>query len=179
MADSAQTSNLEQARAADTNYLTRRSMTKGYELFSLLTPPLYTAYVLLRKPKGHFNVNRLLRATWLGGATGTSCIAAGGAFGYARAVSTSPETLRHRRVQAMYDADAMRTDDHATIGALLFALLAPATFWKRATTIHLIFGGAGLGTGVGMITHWVRHVTGDPAPHNPIPEALLAPPPKN
>ena len=70
MADPAQ-AQMEQARAADTEYLTRRSMTKGYELFSFLTPPLYTAYVLLRKPKGHFNVNRLLRATWFGGATGT------------------------------------------------------------------------------------------------------------
>ncbi|VDC07157.1 unnamed protein product [Peniophora sp. CBMAI 1063] len=176
MADPAQALALEQARAADTEFLTRRSMTKGYELFSLLTPPLYTAFVLLRKPKGHFNVNRLLRATWFGGATG---IAAGGAFGYVRATNTSPETLRHRRIQAIYDADSMRTDDHATIGALLFAVLTPAMFWKRATTIHLIFGGAGLGTGVGMITHWVRHITGDPAPHNPIPEALTVPSSKN
>ena len=36
----------------------------------------------------------------------------------------------------LLQADSMRTDDHATIGALLFAVLTPAMFWKRATTIH-------------------------------------------
>ena len=59
-----------QARDADTEYLVRRSMTKGYQLFSVITPPAYTAYVLARRPKGFFSVNRLLRATWIGGVAG-------------------------------------------------------------------------------------------------------------
>lgn len=50
--------------------LVRRGMTKGYEVFSLLTPPAYAAFVLMRKGKGHFTVNRFLRATWVGGAVG-------------------------------------------------------------------------------------------------------------
>jgi hypothetical protein len=59
-----------QAREADTEFLVRRGMTKGYQLFSVLCPPAYTAFVLLRKPRGHLNVNRLLRATWVGGGLG-------------------------------------------------------------------------------------------------------------
>jgi len=47
-------------------------------------------------------------------------------------------------------------DDHATIGGLLFALLTPAVLWKRARPIHLILGGAGLGTSAGMMAHWWR-----------------------
>jgi hypothetical protein len=57
--------------AADTEILVRRGMTKGYELFSLLTPPAYAAFVLMRKGRAHFTVNRFLRATWVGGAVGT------------------------------------------------------------------------------------------------------------
>jgi hypothetical protein len=60
----------EYARIADTQYLVRRSMTKGYHLFSILTPPIYIGFVLYRKGRAHFTVNRLLRATWLGGVAG-------------------------------------------------------------------------------------------------------------
>ncbi len=58
------------ARLVDTEYLIRRSMTKGYQLFSILTPPIYAGFSIFRKGKGHLTVNRLLRATWLGGAAG-------------------------------------------------------------------------------------------------------------
>ena len=61
------------AHAADVEVLVRRSMTKGYELFSLLTPPAYIAFVLARKGRGHLSVNRFLRATWVGGAVGETC----------------------------------------------------------------------------------------------------------
>jgi len=57
--------------SADVEYLVRRSMTKGYQLFSLLTPPLYTAFVLARRSRSQFSLNRLLRATWVGGFAGT------------------------------------------------------------------------------------------------------------
>jgi hypothetical protein len=58
------------ARLADTEYLVRRSATKGYQLFSILAPPLYAGFSIFRKGRGHLTVNRLLRATWLGGAAG-------------------------------------------------------------------------------------------------------------
>lgn len=54
------------AAQADSEYVIRRSMTKGYQLFSLITPPAYAIWVFLGK--GKFSANRLLRATWVGGA---------------------------------------------------------------------------------------------------------------
>ena len=60
----------EGAHAADVEFLVRRSMTKGYQLFSLLTPPVYVAFVLARKGRTQFSINRFLRATWVGGAVG-------------------------------------------------------------------------------------------------------------
>jgi hypothetical protein len=56
--------------SADVEYLVRRKMTKGYQLFSLLTPPLYTAFVLARRGRSQFSMNRFLRATWVGGVAG-------------------------------------------------------------------------------------------------------------
>jgi hypothetical protein len=56
--------------AADTEYLVRKAMTTGYQFFSLLTPPAYTAFILARRGRGAFTANRLLRATWLGGFVG-------------------------------------------------------------------------------------------------------------
>jgi len=71
-AESAEGADAEYARLADIEYLIRRSMTKGYQLFSLLTPPIYAGFSLYhRKGRSHLTVNRLLRATWLGGAAGT------------------------------------------------------------------------------------------------------------
>jgi hypothetical protein len=61
---------LENARLADTDYLVRHSMTKGYQLFSIVTPPIYAGFCLFRKGRAHLTMNRLLRATWLGGAAG-------------------------------------------------------------------------------------------------------------
>jgi hypothetical protein len=58
------------ARLADTEYLVRRSATKGYQLFSILAPPLYASFSIFWKGRGHLTVNRLLRTTWLGGAAG-------------------------------------------------------------------------------------------------------------
>lgn len=60
--------------SADVEYMVRRGMTKGYQLFSLLTPPIYTAFILTRRGRTQFSMNRLLRATWLGGAIGARTI---------------------------------------------------------------------------------------------------------
>jgi len=111
-------------------------------------------------------VNRLLRATWLGGAAG---IVGGGAIEYIRSSNSSLETLRSRRIRALYDTASLRADDHATIGALLCAVLTPSIFWKRARTVHLIFGGAGLGTAAGYFTHIARTASGDVPPKPIVP----------
>ena len=56
--------------SADVEYMVRRGMTRGYQIFSLLTPPLYAAFVLARRGRNQLFVNRFLRATWLGGVAG-------------------------------------------------------------------------------------------------------------
>lgn len=60
----------EGPHTADVEFLVHACMRKGYQLFSLLTPPAYTAFVLARKGRAQFTINRLLRATWVGGAVG-------------------------------------------------------------------------------------------------------------
>ena len=159
------------ARLADTEYLVRRSLTKGYQLFSILTPPLYAGFSIFRKGRGHLTVNRLLRATWLGGAAGrlykissvhmslTLFIQVSPAVGLLsmsgpRIQVQRPFALAGSTQHTMYlqcflvtshdpdvnylfsQTDALRADDHATIGALLCAVLTPAIFWKRGTAIH-------------------------------------------
>ncbi len=70
MADNVNLFDTAKAHAADTEFFIRRGMTKGYQLLSLLTPPLYTAFAISRYGRSHLSVNRLLRATWVGGASG-------------------------------------------------------------------------------------------------------------
>lgn len=57
---------------ADVQYLVRQSMSTGYQTLSVLTPPLYTTFILMKRGRGAWSLNRLLRATWVGGVTGTS-----------------------------------------------------------------------------------------------------------
>ena len=35
---------------------------------------------------------------------------------------------------------SLRADDHSTIGGILFAVLTPALFWKRANAINCTYG---------------------------------------
>ncbi|KAG2041543.1 hypothetical protein BDR03DRAFT_856106 [Suillus americanus] len=167
---------LSATHAADVEVLMRRGMTKGYEVFSLLTPPAYAAFVLMRKGKGHFTINRFLRATWVGGAnlTPLGC-AGGGVLEYFRASRANEATVTNRRLQHAYDAASLRADDHSTIGAILFAVLTPAILWKRASTVNLVLGGAGIGSAIGLLTHYGRTVTGDLTPDAQIPETPIAP----
>ncbi|KAG9318121.1 hypothetical protein JVU11DRAFT_188 [Chiua virens] len=152
-----------QPHFADVEFLVRRSMTKGYRLFSLLTPPAYTAFVLVRKGRAHFSINRFLRATWIGGAAGC---AAGGGFEYVRSANSSEATVRNRHIRSTYNTSSLREDDHSTIGALLFAVLTPAIFWRQA----MVLGGAGIGSSIGVLTHYSRTLTGDPSPPAQVPE---------
>lgn len=61
-------------RSADTVYLVRKAMGVGYQLTSLMIPPLYTVLILARRGRGALSINRLLRATWLGGLGGKICL---------------------------------------------------------------------------------------------------------
>ncbi|KZT26338.1 hypothetical protein NEOLEDRAFT_250580 [Neolentinus lepideus HHB14362 ss-1] len=158
------------ARAADAEVLVRRSMTKGYQLFSVLTPPIYAATVLYRRGRTGFSLNRFLRATWIGGA-----LASGGLVEYARVSKSNGETVRRRRISAAYDTDSLRADDHSTIGAILFAILTPAIFWKRANIVNLILGGGGLGSSVGILAHYGRTASGDPPPRIVLPGTPISP----
>jgi len=156
--------------SADVEYMVRRGMTKGYQLASLLTPPIYTTLVLMRRGRGQFSINRLLRATWLGGAAGC---AGGGAYEFARSSMSNPQNIRARRLNAAYNTSSLRADDHSTIGAVLFAVLTPAILWKRARVAHLILGGAGIGSAVGLLAHYGRELSGDSAPRVDMPGPAL------
>ena len=85
---------------------------------------------------------------------------------------------------------SIRADDHATIGAILFAMLTPAFFWKQANVANrerlenitrlfvtpelstVILGGAGLGTGAGLYYHWGRSLSGDGPPTQTAPKPV-------
>ncbi|KAF8126529.1 hypothetical protein EV363DRAFT_1174107 [Boletus edulis] len=161
------------SHAADVEFLVRRSMTKGYQLFSLLTPPAYVAFLFARKGRAQFSINRFLRATWVGGAIGC---AAGGGFEYVRSAYSSEITVRNRHIRGAYNTASLREDDHSTVGALLFAVLTPALFWRRASTINLVLGGAGIGSSIGVLTHYGRTLTGDPSPPVEVPEVTISSP---
>ncbi|ESK83467.1 hypothetical protein Moror_4908 [Moniliophthora roreri MCA 2997] len=153
---------------ADSEYLARKASNAGYRTLSLITPPLYTAYVLVRRGRGTFSLNGLLQATWIGGAAG----AAGGAcISYARYKYTNPEAVKTKRIQVAYNTNRIRAEDHATIGSILFSVLTPAILWKRAKIVNLILGGAGIGSGIGSLTHYIRTMSGDPPPVIQIPNA--------
>ncbi|KAG5645877.1 hypothetical protein DXG03_005024 [Asterophora parasitica] len=160
------------ARSADIEYLVRNAMNTGYQIASLLAPPVYAGFVLTRRGRGSVTTNRLLRATWLGGLAGT---AGSGGLAYAWYSSCSEQDLRSKRLKAAYDTDRVRAEDHATIGAVLFSVLTPGIFWKRANVLNLVLGGAGLGNSIGLLIHYGRSLTGDPPPKpDNDPVALVA-----
>lgn len=92
------------------------------------------------------------------------------------------------KVQVVFQTASLRADDHSTIGAILFAVLTPAIFWKRASTVNcernisrytsacrlssstVVIGGAGIGSAIGLLTHYGRTVTGDITPDTQIPD---------
>ena len=100
MTDSVMLFDAEKTHAADTEYFVRRGMTKGYQILSLLAPPVYAAFAISKYGRGHITVNRFLRATWVGGSAG---VVGGGAFEYARSQWTDAEKLRNRRLVATYN----------------------------------------------------------------------------
>ncbi|KAF8306434.1 hypothetical protein DL93DRAFT_2088646 [Clavulina sp. PMI_390] len=127
----------------------------GYQMASVIAPPAYIALSLIRRRP--FSINRTLRATWLSGAVG-----AGAGFGYGWYEGTlGRKHLQTRHLGIAYDVHRIKNDDHATIGAALFAVLTPALFWSRARAVHLVLGGAGLGTAIGVATNAYR-MYGDP-----------------
>jgi len=157
---------------ADKEFLVRRAMTKGYQLLSLLAPPCYVAWILLGKQgRSGLSLNRILRATWVGGAVG---ISEGGALEYLRSANSSEELIRTRRIEASYNTASIRADDHCTIGSILSSVLTPALFWNRARAIHLILGGAGLGSSAGLLVHYGRTLSGDPPTKIQVPQLTVS-----
>ncbi|KAF8894421.1 hypothetical protein BD779DRAFT_1434895 [Infundibulicybe gibba] len=155
------------AHTTDVEQLVRHDMSRGYQIFSLITPPAYIAFILTRRGRGALSINRVLRATWVGGLSGS---AACGGFAYTRHAFANEESVRKRRFQAAYDTNRIRAEDHATIGGVLMAVLTPALLWKQARIIHLILGGASFGSGIGFLFHQIRALAGDPPPTVEIPD---------
>ena len=149
------------AHSADVDFLVRKAMNTGFQVFSLVTPAAYTAFVIARKGRAAWSLNRTLRATWLGGIGGTAAFGGGA---YLRYANTSFETTRVYRIESAYDTDRIRREDHSTIGAVLMAVVTPALLWKRASAVNLILGGAGIGGGVGVLAHYFRRISGDEPP---------------
>jgi len=73
------------------------------------------------------------------------------------------------RLKTVYNTNLLRRIDHSTIGGILGAVLVPAILWKRAGIVNLILGGAGLGSGIGLVTYYGRTTTGSP------PQVVKAP----
>ncbi|CAL1704059.1 unnamed protein product [Somion occarium] len=166
MADNFTITATPEAHAADTEFFVRRGMTKGYQIASLVTPPVYIAFVISRFGRSHITVNRLLRATWVGGSVG---LVGGGGFEYVRSAYSKPEHVRARRIRAAYDTASIRADDHSTIGGIICAVVVPAVFWKRASAVNLVLGGAGIGSAVGLLAHYGRSISGDTPPEPQLP----------
>lgn len=89
MSDNFAVAATSQAHDADVEFFVRRGMTKGYQLLSLLTPPVYTVFALTRYGRSHISVNRLLRATWIGGSAGMCVLLDCGARPYKRGLQAS------------------------------------------------------------------------------------------
>ncbi|KAG5718663.1 hypothetical protein E4T56_gene16623 [Termitomyces sp. T112] len=155
------------SRSADTEYLVRNAMTTGYHVSSLLATPFYLLYAFSARGRGSFSINRLLRATWVGGLGGT--VASGG-FAYAWYNTCHEDLLRSKRINVVYDIDRVRAEDHAIIGLVITSVLTTGIFWKRAGVVNLVLGGAGLGSSIGLLTHYGRSFLGDP------PEKVNVPP---
>ncbi|KDR81432.1 hypothetical protein GALMADRAFT_58746 [Galerina marginata CBS 339.88] len=154
------------AHEVDTEYLVRQAMSTGYQWSSLIVPPIYIAYIIARKGRGEFSLNRVLRATWVGG-LGAAALSGGAA--YVRYAYSNEQSVRAKRVEIAYDVDTLRRNDHSTIGSILGAVLAPALLWKRTGVVNLILGGAGLGSAIGLSTHYARTISGDPPPKVELP----------
>jgi len=147
------------AYGADAEYLVGKAINTGYQISSSIVPPAYMAFVFARRGRAFFSINRLLRATWVGGLVGT---AGSGGLAYIRYANSSEDFLRARRIESVYDTNRIRLDDHAMIGAILCSVLTPALLWKRANTFNLILGGAGIGSSIGLVTHYARLLFNDP-----------------
>ncbi|KAF9532357.1 hypothetical protein CPB83DRAFT_847715 [Crepidotus variabilis] len=152
---------MSSTHAADTEYLVRQAANSGYQWSSLLAPPAYMAYVVARRGRTSLSLNKVLRATWVGGLGGS---VAAGSVAYARYAYSGEDTVRVRRIKAAYNTDALRRNDHATIGGVVVGALTPAILWKRGAALNLILGGFGIGNAFGLLTHYGRAVSGDPAP---------------
>ncbi|KAH8829651.1 hypothetical protein DL96DRAFT_1599008 [Flagelloscypha sp. PMI_526] len=144
----------------DSRYLIRTWALHGFFYASVFVPMA----VALSLPA------RFFRATFVGSAA-TSAVFAG--LGYLRFSFMDEDALRARRLNDVYDANRIRLEDYSTIGSVLSGVLVPAIFWKRAPIHYLILGGATIGTGLGMTTHYVRFALGHRPPQSEVPQLAI------
>lgn len=86
----------------------------------------------------------------------------------------------------MKQTNRIRAEDHATIGLVITSLLTTGIFWKQASIVNrmctlylllallmpasaVVLGGAGLGSSIGLFTHYGRSFLGDPPEKTKIP----------
>ncbi|KAF8315536.1 uncharacterized protein EI90DRAFT_3087966 [Cantharellus anzutake] len=138
-----------QDEVTDREVILRASAIRGVQIASLVAPPqtLLTA-------------NRILRATWVSSGVGG---AVGAASGFYQGTQ-SPTALREHQQQLTYDVNRIRAQDYSIIGSVLSTPFITAFLWRRARLIHLILGGAGLGTGAGYGYHIWRFIMEGGAP---------------
>jgi len=150
--------------SVDVQAVLRADAQAGYQLASLVALPAYVTFALVRK-RG-LTLNRTLRATWIAGVVGAG---AGAGYGWYES-RRGDNYLRDRHIGLSYDARRIRSDDHSIIGAVLFAVITPALFWRSARAAHLILGGAGVGSSIGLATCAYRGLTNpQPASNHTVP----------
>ncbi|KAH8107149.1 hypothetical protein BXZ70DRAFT_280108 [Cristinia sonorae] len=152
-----------QAHAADTEFFVRRGMTRRVP--SHVIPR--TSLIRCIRDIALWTITSQCEPAISCDMGRRCCIVGGGGFEYLRSAYSNPENVRSRRIAAVYNMNSVRADDHSTIGSILFAVITPALFWKRANAFNLIVGGAGIGSSVGLLAHYGRSISGDPPP--PIP----------
>ena len=68
--------NMATTYAVDTSYLVGQAMSTGYQWTSLVVPPAYIASMIARRGRANhgLSLNKILRATWIGGLCGAQTI---------------------------------------------------------------------------------------------------------
>ncbi|KAJ7582561.1 hypothetical protein C8J56DRAFT_1167647 [Mycena floridula] len=143
----------------DVEFLVKDAISGGYRVASLLVPPVYTGLILARRGPGSLYVNRVLRATWIGGSIGAASF---GALAHARYSTTREDLVRERRLKTEQAGLQLASSgvpprlDFMLTGGFIGAALTATIFWRRAHVVNLLLGGAGLGCDLGVITHYYQ-----------------------
>lgn len=133
--------------SSDYNYLVQKWAVRGWQNGCLVGIPLFMIVSRRFTFKSRGPLERVLRATWMGGAAGT---VAGGTLGVARYYGMDKHELRRRRIELQFSEKNLRRDGFATIGGVITSLLVTGLWWNHASFVNLILGGSGIGTIAGV-----------------------------